>query len=59
MPIEKEIYAAPSLKEDVKLASETAEEEAELELQILLKQFEEWSKENSGGFKDFLMCNWF
>jgi hypothetical protein len=54
MPIEKEIYAAPSLKEDVKLASETAEEEAELELQILLKQFEEWSKENSGGFKDFL-----
>tara|TARA_R110002020_G_scaffold307238_3_gene523085 strand:- start:9603 stop:9920 length:318 start_codon:yes stop_codon:yes gene_type:complete len=54
MPIVKEIYSSPSLKEDVKLASETAEEEAELELQMLLKEFEEWKKENKGGFKDFL-----
>ena len=54
MPIEKEIYAAPSLKEDVKLASETAEEEAELELQMLLKQFEDWKKNNTGSFSDFM-----
>ena len=54
MPIEKEIYAAPSLKEDVRLASESAEEEAEMELMMLLKQFDEWKKENKGGFKDFL-----
>jgi len=54
MPITKEIYSAPSLKEDVKMASESAAEEAELELQQLLQQFEEWKKENKGGFKDFL-----
>ena len=54
MPIEKEIYAAPSLKEDVRLASESAEEEAEMELMMLLKQFDEWKKENKGGFKDSL-----
>jgi hypothetical protein len=41
MPIVKEIYSSPSLKEDV-------------ELQMLLKEFEEWKKENKGGFKDFL-----
>jgi len=45
MPITKEIYSAPSLKEDVKMASESAAEEAELELQQLLQQFEEWKKE--------------
>jgi len=54
MPITKEIYSAPSLEEDVKMASESAAEEAELELQQLLQQFEEWKKENKGGFKDFL-----
>ena len=54
MGIEKEIYAAPSLDDDVKVASESAAEEAELELQQLLQQFEEWKKENKGGFKDFL-----
>ena len=54
MPIEKEIYAAPSLKEVVRLACESAEEEPEMELMMLLKQFDEWKKENKGGFKDFL-----
>jgi len=54
MPIVKEIYSSPSLKEDVKLASETAEEEAELELQMLLKEFEDWSRNNRGSFNDFL-----
>jgi len=54
MPITKEIYSAPSLEEDVKMASESAAEEAELELQQLLQQFEEWKKENKGGFKDFM-----
>ena len=54
MGIEKEIYAAPSLDDDVKVASESAAEEAELELQQLIKQFEEWSKKNTGGFNDFL-----
>ena len=47
MGIEKEIYAAPSLDDDVKVASESAAEEAELELKQLIKQFEEWSKKNS------------
>ena len=54
MTIVKEIYSSPSLKDDVKMASEDAAEEAELELKQLIKQFEEWSKNNKGGFKDFL-----
>ena len=54
MPIVKEIYSSPSLKEDVKMASEDAADEAELELKQLLEQFEEWSKNNDGGFKDFI-----
>ena len=54
MAIAREIYSSPSLKDDVKMASESAAEEAEMELQMLHKQFEEWSKENKGGFKDFL-----
>lgn len=54
MTIVKEIYSSPSLKDDVKMASESAAEEAELELRILLKQFEDWSKKNKGSFKDFM-----
>jgi hypothetical protein len=54
MTIVKEIYSSPSLKDDVKIASESAAEEAELELQMLLKQFEDWSKKNKGTFKDFM-----
>ena len=40
MPIDKEIRQMPSLKDEIKRISETAEEEAEMELQILLKQFD-------------------
>ena len=44
----------PSLKDEIKRISETAEEEAEMELQILLKQFEDWKKDNKGSFSDFM-----
>ena len=44
MTVVKEIYSAPSLNDDVKMASESAAEEAELELKMLLKEFEDWSK---------------
>ena len=56
MTIEKEIYSSkkPNLKETIRLASESAEEEAQMELDSLLLEFEEWQKENSGGWKDFL-----
>ncbi len=54
MAISKEIYSAPTLKEDIKVASESAQEEAQMELDQLLKQFEEWTKKNKGGWKDFL-----
>ena len=50
-------YGAPPLSEDVKMASESAAEEAQLELDQLLKQFEDWLKENTGGWKDFLKSN--
>ena len=54
MPIDKEIRQMPSLKDEIKRISETAEEEAEMELQILLKQFEDWKKDNKGSFSDFM-----
>ena len=54
MPIDKEIRQMPSLKDEIKSISETAEEEAEMELQILLKQFEDWKKDNKGSFSDFM-----
>ena len=54
MPIDKEIMQMPSLKDEIKRISETAEEEAEMELQILLKQFEDWKKDNKGSFSDFM-----
>ena len=54
MPIDKEIRQMPSLKDEIKKISETAEEEAEMELQILLKQFEDWKKDNKGSFSDFM-----
>ena len=41
-------------KDEIKRISETAEEEAEMELQILLKQFEDWKKDNKGSFSDFM-----
>ena len=57
MTISKEIYSAPSLKDDIKVASESAAEEAQLELDQLLHQFDEWKKENKGGWRDFLKDN--
>ena len=54
MPIDKEIRQMPSLKDEIKRIRETAEEEAEMELQILLKQFEDWKKDNKGSFSDFM-----
>ena len=54
MPIDKEIRQMPTLKDEIKRISETAEEEAEMELQILLKQFEDWKKDNKGSFSDFM-----
>ena len=41
MPVDKEIRQLPSLKDEIKRISESAEEEAQMELQILLKQFDE------------------
>ena len=43
MPIDKMLYA-----------SESAAEEAELELQSLLEEFKEWKQNNKGSFNDFL-----
>ena len=57
MAISKEIYSAPSLNDDIKVASESAAEEAQLELDQLLHQFDEWKKENKGGWRDFLKDN--
>ena len=56
--IDKPIYQR-NLKDEkiTKLASESAGEEAELELNSLLQEFMEWKKENKGGFKDFLKSN--
>ena len=54
MTIDKPIYFAPKTLDQIKLASESPGEEAELELNSLLKQFREWKKENKGTFKDFL-----
>ena len=41
-------------KDEIKRISETAEEEAQMELQMLLKQFEDWKKNNTGSFSDFM-----
>ena len=48
MPVDKEIRQMPSLKDEIKRISESAEEEAQMELQMLLKQFEDWKKNNTG-----------
>ena len=44
MTISKPIEKAPTVKEDLLMASETAAEEAELELNSLLQQFEKRSE---------------
>lgn len=57
MTISKPIEKAPTVKEDLLMASETAAEEAQLELDQLLQQFDEWKKDNKGGWRDFLKDN--
>ncbi len=59
MTIDKSLYELPRAKKNKKklLASETGSEEAQMELDQLLQQFEEWKKENSGGWRDFLKSN--
>ena len=59
MTIDKTLYELPRAKKNKKklLASETGSEEAAMELDQLLQQFEDWKKENSGGWKDFLKSN--
>jgi hypothetical protein len=43
MTIDKPLYA-----------SESAAEEAEMELQSLLEEYKEWKKKNKGSFNDFM-----
>tara|TARA_Y100001951_G_C11221649_1_gene229142 strand:+ start:436 stop:780 length:345 start_codon:yes stop_codon:yes gene_type:complete len=59
MTIDKSLYEVPSGKKNKKilLASESAAEEAELDLQQLLKEFEIWKEDNKGGWRDFLKSN--
>ena len=46
MTISKPIEKVPILNNSLKVAGETAAKEAQLELDQLLKQCEDWSKEN-------------
>ena len=59
MTIDKSLYELPKAKKNKKilLASETSAEEAELDLQQLLKEFEIWKEDNKGGWRDFLKSN--
>jgi len=59
MTIDKSLYEVPSGKKNKKIlfASESGAEEAELDLQQLLKEFEIWKEDNKGGWKDFLKSN--
>ena len=59
MTIDKSLYELPRAKKNKKklLASETGSEEAQMELDQLLQQFDDWKKENSGGWRDFLKSN--
>jgi hypothetical protein len=56
MTIDKTLYVAPSGKKNKKnlLASESGAEEAQMELDQLLLQFEDWKKDNKGSWRDFL-----
>ena len=57
--IEKEMPGKGDLSEKeklIKLASETGEEEFDLELGSTLLQYDEWKKDNPGGsYDDFLL----
>ena len=58
MTIDKSLYELPKAKKNNKLlASESGAEEAELDLQQLLKEFEIWKEDNKGGWRDFLKSN--
>jgi hypothetical protein len=48
MTVDKPVYNAPTTKESLKLASESGIEEFELELPGLIKEWEEWRKDNPG-----------
>ena len=56
--VDKVIYNAPSVKESIKLASETPQEETELMLlqeALQDEDYRRWKKKNPGGsFKDYL-----
>ena len=55
MTIDKSLYELPKAKKNKKkLASETVAEEAQMELDQLLLQYEEWKKDHKGGWSDFL-----
>ena len=57
MTIDKTLALSPTVKEAIKVASETGAEEFELELPSLIEAFKEWKKNHSGTFKDFLNDN--
>ena len=59
MTIDKSLYELPRAKKNkIKLlASESGAEEAQMELDQLLKQFEDWKKDHKGGWRDFLKSN--
>ena len=59
MTIDKSLYELPKDKKNKKIlfASESGAEESELDLQQLLKEFEEWKKDHKGGWRDFLKSN--
>ena len=56
--VDKKIYNAPTIKDSIKLASETPKEEAELMLlqeALQDEDYRKWKKRNPGGsFKDYL-----
>ena len=56
--VDKIIYNAPTVKESIKLASETPQEETELMLlqeALQDEDYRKWNKNNPGGsFKDYL-----
>ena len=56
--VDKVIYNAPTVKESIKLASETPQEETELMLlqeALQDEDYRKWKKRNPGGsFKDYL-----
>ena len=59
MTIDKSLSELPKGKKNKRklLASETGSEEAQMELDQLLKQFADWKKDHKGGWRDFLKSN--